>query len=521
MVVTFDDEPADDGVLTDFEISSGDSVFFGAPNGGGIDSILSNDSNIDDVFLKGSSAMGLSVDDLSVDSFDSILSGQGDAGGLFASSFNNGGASYGNKAFDSVFSDGVSYDEFLKDAPDYSLEGDKIAESSVEVDPHPKKEFASIVSDFLDDDEEDEQEDDSEKSGLVIEKGDSSMKAFSSLLSKFIDDDETDPEEDNRKKAEEDKRKKSEEDKRKKAEEDKRRKAEEDKRRKAEEDKRKKAEEEEARRKAEEKARRDVEEELRRKEEEKAARKAREEALREQARRKAEEEELRDAADSVKSFNEYEVGKIVELGSYPKDKRKFGRRRDARGNMRFDVSNGKDEFVDAPVSWRIIDIKKDGRALLFSEYAIDCRSYNDDLEEVTWENCSLRKWLNGEFYDKAFSDSDKSMIIEADVRNPYNKKYGVRGGNNTKDNVFCLSLDESLRYFGSNEDRVVEPTEYAKSHGAWADTITNKVWYWLRSPGFKADQAACTGSSGDVYDGGDRVDNESYAVCPAVWISLV
>jgi len=70
--------------------------------------------------------------------------------------------------------------------------------------------------------------------------------------------------------------------------------------------------------------------------------------------------------DSIK------VGDIVEFGDYQQD---------------------PDRTEKESIQWRVFDI--DGNnALLVSEYGLDAKPYNSENTDVTWENCTLRAWLN-------------------------------------------------------------------------------------------------------------------------------
>ena len=77
-------------------------------------------------------------------------------------------------------------------------------------------------------------------------------------------------------------------------------------------------------------------------------------------------------------------------------------------------------------NWRILDIKNNA-ALIITEYIIEQRAYHDVYKDITWAGCSLRKYLNGEFYDK-FNTTDKSRIIPVINKNPDNQWYGSKGG---------------------------------------------------------------------------------------------
>lgn len=107
--------------------------------------------------------------------------------------------------------------------------------------------------------------------------------------------------------------------------------------------------------------------------------------------------------------------------------------------------------------WRVLDVQN-GKALLLSEKIIEQRAYHDPFasspplsDEITWETCTLRGYLNGKFYN-SFSEEDKARIIETTIKNPDNLWYGTIGGNDTRDKIFLLSIEEADRYFGNSGD---------------------------------------------------------------------
>ena len=55
--------------------------------------------------------------------------------------------------------------------------------------------------------------------------------------------------------------------------------------------------------------------------------------------------------------------------------------------------------------------------------------------------------MNETFLEKAFGKEEQSRIVEVTNTNPDNKRYGTRGGRETKDKVFALSIDEANKYF--------------------------------------------------------------------------
>ena len=219
----------------------------------------------------------------------------------------------------------------------------------------------------------------------------------------------------------------------------------------------------------------------------------------------------RDSAEKLKSAKQAQiknakVGDIVYFGTYEQDN---------------DTSNGKEN-----IEWRVL-AKENSRVLVISDKALDCQPYNSSYtEEVTWENCSLRKWLNGTFLNKAFSTEEQAQIQNTTVSADNNPQYSTNPGNATTDKVFLLSINEVEKYFNSDEARKCAPTAYAKAQGAsTSDTFKTPsgaatCWWWLRSPGDDQSSAAYVYFGGDVFELGNYVFSGLNAVRPAMWISI-
>src|SRR5574344_1982782 len=85
-----------------------------------------------------------------------------------------------------------------------------------------------------------------------------------------------------------------------------------------------------------------------------------------------------------------EIGKYVSFGNYYQEN-----------------ENSKD-----PIEWLVLDVDTENKkALLISRYALDSKPYHETLTSITWEECSLRKWLNSEFLKQAFSEVEQKYII--------------------------------------------------------------------------------------------------------------
>lgn len=212
-----------------------------------------------------------------------------------------------------------------------------------------------------------------------------------------------------------------------------------------------------------------------------------------------------------------ETGSIVTFGHYEQDN---------------DAENGPE-----PIEWIVLD-EAGGKVLLLSRYGLDAKQYHKAYAGITWENCSLRSWLNNEFLKEAFSDAEQTAIALTEVDNSAKQGYSewdTDGGNDTRDYVFLLSCAEAEKYLGVTYDdndnlksRVI-PTPYAIAHGAWI----NQQWktedgadagrWWLRSPGRHQYRAAFVYGAGSlrsthVTSSSDHFGGNS--VRPAIWVDL-
>lgn len=165
-------------------------------------------------------------------------------------------------------------------------------------------------------------------------------------------------------------------------------------------------------------------------------------------------------------------------------------------------------FKFEPLRWKVID---PAEGFVVCENIIDSRPYNDLLFEnrskwynnedysafaSDWETGSLRQWLNGEFYNMAFSDEEKAQIgiSHLDNRSSYWQGYD---GADTDDKIFILSYYDAKNadYGFESEDitlartRQIAATDYAKCQGVTVSRDWDNVgFWWLRTP-FKSDNA--------------------------------
>lgn len=188
------------------------------------------------------------------------------------------------------------------------------------------------------------------------------------------------------------------------------------------------------------------------------------------------------------------VGDTLYFGTYEQDN---------------NTSNGKEE-----IEWIVLD-KTQKSMLLISKYALEFMPYNETYAGNTWENSSMRNWLNDTFLSAAFSGGEQNRI----------KATSLEDG--CIDKVFLLSEDEVGKYFYSDYGRSTAiqcvPTDYAMAKGAYGagDSAEGEAarWWWLRSPGASSFRVAGIFPDGTDHSSGWPVRDKN-CVRPAMWINL-
>ena len=197
-----------------------------------------------------------------------------------------------------------------------------------------------------------------------------------------------------------------------------------------------------------------------------------------------------------------------------------------------------------PIEWIVLE-KKEDSVLLLSKYIIDCKAFdnvdiesigsaNDELKEkyknCDWSRSTLRSWLNNEFFNYAFSDSEQEKIILTHMEDT-----------DSDDKLFCLSKAEYIKYFDNN--RFYERTKnlgdlHLYYNGATARNRKAQTYdkmhlfqpdetygYWLRDKTLNSkEQGIDFGSTlivGHMGEIGYSINlNTFVGVRPAMWVSL-
>lgn len=199
-----------------------------------------------------------------------------------------------------------------------------------------------------------------------------------------------------------------------------------------------------------------------------------------------------------------------------------------------------------PIKWRVLSVNGDD-AFVLADQNLDAKQYNETNTDITWENCTMRSWLNGygasanknekdftddNFINNAFSAAEQEAIQTTSVVNEDNPYYETDGGNNTEDKVYLLAISEASnalygfnsKYNTNSKTRETKNTEYTKKSDAYTYTIDSSYsgngYWWLRTPG-----GACCSASSVCYDGHGYsdyfiVNDTGVAVRPAFHINL-
>jgi hypothetical protein len=90
------------------------------------------------------------------------------------------------------------------------------------------------------------------------------------------------------------------------------------------------------------------------------------------------------------------VGDIVTFGHYEQDN---------------DTSNGQEV-----IEWIVLEVDEANHRLwVVSRYGLDAQPYNAEAAEVTWQTCTLREWLNGTFFETAFTPEEQVAVLTVGI----------------------------------------------------------------------------------------------------------
>ena len=195
------------------------------------------------------------------------------------------------------------------------------------------------------------------------------------------------------------------------------------------------------------------------------------------------------------------------------------------------------------IEWRVLD-KKGDEVLLISEYGLDAQPYDTSgKKRVLWKDSTIRKWLNDDFYNSAFSEDEKENIVlsSSEGFEEYNgpvyltsEKPYAHLERETEDKLFFLSYTELVAYFAKDpcggyysdhyghSEILCYPTEYAKQN-LKPLYKTDTCGWWLCNPQFDtgdgvSDEVEIISAFGE-WSVASMMDTRQYAVRPAMWVT--
>jgi len=193
-------------------------------------------------------------------------------------------------------------------------------------------------------------------------------------------------------------------------------------------------------------------------------------------------------------------------------------------------------FRVEPVSWRVIAIKGRSGKMVLSEQILTaavpyCKTQNVRSidSETVWPNnykySNIRSYLNEDFFQHAFSESEKQKVSEILVKNgedTTSSRINKFACEDTRDRVFLLSYQDLCNSdygFVNDASRVKVPTDYALANNAYKSSKEKQGgWWWLRSPYGGVSYYARSVWGGGNLDYKDYIDNVSLGLVPALVI---
>lgn len=175
-------------------------------------------------------------------------------------------------------------------------------------------------------------------------------------------------------------------------------------------------------------------------------------------------------------------------------------------------------FKFEPLKWRVLD---PATGLVLCENIVDSQAYSNTVYEygtdkngtAYWNDSahthyandyatsSIRKWLNNDFYNTAFSAAEKKSILTTTLDNrAYSTDHSEYDSETTKDKIFLLSysdINNAAYGLSSRSNRLSKGSDYAKSQGLYVDSDGQSSMR-LRSAGHDSYHTSRVSHDGDL-----------------------
>lgn len=207
-------------------------------------------------------------------------------------------------------------------------------------------------------------------------------------------------------------------------------------------------------------------------------------------------------------------------------------------------------FSIQPIEWYTVNYDSNGTMLLAKDildvaaFSTNTETDNNGNYPNNWELCSLSAWLNGGFYEAAFTAIEASAINTTKVVSTYPQSFYKAHTIAIKDawnKVYCLSYSEATSNCftpdGDSYDfmRMAQASDYARAKGIWfymsdakegdADYERESYFdgngeYWLRTVGQDIVYAGIARYNGMVGPQYKYVNTTNVGVRPAMTVGI-
>lgn len=199
---------------------------------------------------------------------------------------------------------------------------------------------------------------------------------------------------------------------------------------------------------------------------------------------------------------------------------------DTNGDGKADKSDAK-----TPIEWRVL-WSNGSQAMLMAERCLDAGTFHGIDEDVTWESCDLRKWLNNSFINDAFTEEEQKSIISKVVvtENEVFTEWGeITGDINTvitTDKIFLPSEEDLTNTaFGFDCDYTAEDSARWATNTAYCASKADRYaigecdTYWVRNSGQGGNKARAVYVNGSIgYQ--STVNYIGHGIRPVLYLDL-
>ena len=196
---------------------------------------------------------------------------------------------------------------------------------------------------------------------------------------------------------------------------------------------------------------------------------------------------------------------------------------------RYQVQSGMKPYsykakVYKSMEWFVLAIEGT-RMLLLSRDCVDWEFIDGTGHPQTWENCYARKELLPDLFKTCFTDEERRLIVQSKLHTENNPVYGTKGGADTTDFMFFLSIEEFRKYvfpaaapsslFLLEQMDIFNPEKEDEYELFWEKSV-----WWLRSPGEEQYCNAVVNTRGELDVEGLENGCDEIGIRPAVWIDV-